>query len=487
MHPANVCPLSSFSSLSPNATPRSLNLALLAAAIAFIVLGLFKTQSTENLIAYLIIVSFAVVPCVLWVRARAVGIPILPVISALFIIYYAIPILRDQPRFTPSEVLSAAIAVAIFLGSATLAWWQVLVSKRRQVRNVPHEPILQGQQIRRVIFFGLGCGTFYYVALYLEWLTWLGPAFGLVRSVLLTPTTVACFMLGHARARGLLRGQKWALAVAGFAVIILLSGVSLFLVGAINLTMAAVFGYVITSKRIPWVLLVAAASVVMVLHAGKDEMRQKYWSPRTTDLRADTTISKMPEMMVEWVGAGLRKINSDRKYESAIERASLLSLLMRVQHMTPDYVPYLDGASYALLPGMLVPRFLDPHKTISGAAMIMLNIRYGFQTVAGTKTTAIGWGLIAEAIANFGYFGVVGIGILIGIVSGLFQRWSIDTQVLSLPSLLAIVAMLQFVNIEADLANLITSLWQAIAITWVLLKFFGLFSTQQHGLPDRAR
>jgi hypothetical protein len=473
-------------SLSAVTVPHNLTRVLLVGGVILIVLGLFNAQTTEGLISYLLIVSAAVVPCVLWVRARAPGIPIFPVVSALSIIYYAVPILRDQPGFTPSEIMSAAMAVALFLGSATLVWCLVLPSKGRQSRNVTHEPVFQGQQIQRVIFFGLACGTIYYVTLYVGWLTWLGPAFGLARSALLTPATIACFMLGHARARGLLRGQMWALAVAGFVIVVLLSCASLFLVGAINLSIAAVFGYTITSKRIPWVMLLAAASVVMVFNAGKGEIRQKYWWPRTNNLRAEVTLSKMPELMAEWAEAGLKKVFSGSNYASAIDRASLLSLLMRVQHMTPDYVPYLDGASYALLPGMLVPRFLNPDKAISNAAAVELNIRYGFQTLKGTKDTAIGWGLIAEAIANFGYLGVVGIGILVGILSGSLQRWSVDTGVLSLPSLIAILAMMQFVNVEADLGNLTTSLWQAIAIAWVLFKCIGQLSKQQRVLPHRA-
>jgi hypothetical protein len=46
--------------------------------------------------------------------------------------------------------------------------------------------------------------------------------------------------------------------------------------------------------------------------------------------------------------------------------------------------------------------------------------------------------------------------------------------------------MMQFVNVEADLGNLTTSLWQAIAIAWVLFKCIGQLSKQQRVLPHRA-
>ena len=65
--------------------------------------------------------------------------------------------------------------------------------------------------------------------------------------------------------------------------------------------LAAVLGYVITNKRIPWKLLSAALPIIIVLHAGKESMREKYWIPGTnTD--AQISLSDMPAMMVEWVG-----------------------------------------------------------------------------------------------------------------------------------------------------------------------------------------
>ena len=46
-------------------------------------------------------------------------------------------------------------------------------------------------------------------------LSWLGTSVGLVRSVVLTLTSIACYLLGCARASGLLVGDRWALALAG--------------------------------------------------------------------------------------------------------------------------------------------------------------------------------------------------------------------------------------------------------------------------------
>ena len=59
---------------------------------------------------------------------------------------------------------------------------------------------------------------------------------------------------------------------------------------------------------------------------------------------------------------------------------------------------------------MLVPRFINPEKQVSQYGMSLLNIRYGLQTQEETQKTAIGWGLLTESFANFGYLGVIGVG-----------------------------------------------------------------------------
>src|SRR5262245_14600840 len=115
--------------------------------------------------------------------------------------------------------------------------------------------------------------------------------------------------------------------------------------------------------------------------------------------------------MAEWVETGLARITSGDHYSSSIERASLLPMLIRVQRLAPNDVPFREGEAYALLPGMLVPRFLEPDKIASQGSMNILNIRFGLQSVEEANKTAIGWGLIAEAYANFGYLGVIGVGL----------------------------------------------------------------------------
>jgi hypothetical protein len=452
--------------------PQSIALLLVASFI----LGMFLTDSTDELIAYLLITIVSGGPAAVWIASGTNGVPVMAGTSILYFIYYGIPILRKSAvleQYASVEILSAAVTVTLFLVAAGVAWGLVVFGRGHQHRDLT-PTLISDRQLERIIAVGLALGIIFFLALYSGWLSELGSFFGFVRSISLTIAAVACFMLGHARAKGSLRGWHWALALAGLGILIVLSWISLFLVGGITFCLGAMLGYTITCRRIPWVFLMVATAAVIVLHAGKDEMRSKYWM-KGQNFGGDISVLQAPGIMGEWVGNGVSAITSSEYYESAIDRASLLYLLLHVQRLTPDYIPLLEGESYTYLPEMLVPRFISPDKISSQTAMNMLNVHFGFQTVEGTQKTAMGWGLIAEAYANFGRIGVAGVGFLLGLLTGFVERWSVGAPLISLPGLAAVAVLMQLTNMEGEAAGLMTSLFQsmlAISIYYALSEFF---------------
>lgn len=327
-------------------------------------------------------------------------------------------------------------------------------------------------------FMGLALGLAYQVALISGALDGLGGFLGLLRSVISTALVVACYFLGVARARGLLRGASWTLAIAGLCGVIALAWSSFFLVTGVAFILAAGLGFIITRKRIPWITVAVVFVVVSILHAGKAEMRAKYWE-RGTNSGGVYSVAQLPDIAAEWVSAGVRERLSGSGGQSAIDRTSLLPLLLRAQRLTPQHIDFLKGDTYALLPGMLVPRFLSPGKTASQAGMDLLNIRYGILSTEGVTSTAVGWGLIAEAWANFGYLGEIGVGLFVGLLAGALSRWSAGASPVSRPTLFAIAAMITLLNLEADLAGLLTSLLQSFAAVLIFLGFFEFLSRRK--------
>ena len=442
-------------------------------------LGILRSGTLAGFLVYSMVVAAALLPALIWIRSGAQGIPVLPAFALLHVFYFALPIVnRDDVVMESSsfEIARAAGTVCLFLAAATLAS-SLFSGKRRRVQ-APQRDVLSEKQMVTFLLVGLGLGVIYHISLMGGALGGLGTWFGLVRSIVTTALVVACFFLGVARARGFLRRARWGIACAGLGTVVGLSWSSLFLVGGATYILAAALGFIITSKRIPWLAVIAVFAVVSLLHAGKAEMRAEYWEHGQNVGRV-SSVTQLPGVAVEWVGAGLKGLTSGAKRGTALDRTALLPLLLRAQLLTPQHIDYLRGETYALLPGMLVPRFLSPNKTKSQAGMDLLNIRYGILTVEGVGSTAVGWGLIAEAWANFGFLGEILIGLLVGVFAGALMRWSAGASAVSRPTLVAIIGMTALLNLEADLAGLIATLFQTIVGVLLFLGIFRVFAPRR--------
>jgi hypothetical protein len=471
-------------SLSLSARRTNLPVAAVIVIALSVVTGMFFTDTSDEMVAYILVTLICAAPIAIWVWGGALGVPVMPAVAGMYFIYYGLPIIRNRAGlsdFGPSEILTGSATVVLFLVAATVAWWPIVTRARASSDNAAS--LISGKWLNRIIFLGLAMGVFFHMSVFSGYFELLGPFFGVLRSVMLSFAVSACFMLGHARALGTLRGQQWVLAIVCVSALILSAWLSFFLIGGALYCLSTVLGYFITSKRVPWRILSAALVVIIIFHAGKDQMREKYWI-RDLNYSATVSLLDMPKIMGEWVGEGLTAVFSNEGYASALDRASLFALLLQVQRLVPDYVPFLNGASYALMPEMLVPRFLDPDKISSQAAMSMLNVSIGFQTDEGASKTSIGWGLLAEAYYNFGHLGVIGIGFLFGLFCGFLERWTIGAQLFSLPCLIAISALMQLINMELDAAGVATAMFQSVAsvsIVFLLIKLLGKKKRFRHG------
>ena len=222
-------------------------------------------------IAYMCITIPVLVAPFLWVSSGAFGIPVLPVISALSYLYYALPLLSGNTLavYRPEDLVWAALSVGLFLTAASLAAWPFMgdgrgrkklptirvPGKARLIRTRSVNNLATNDELYRLIFIGLAAGILYYMAIASGVASYLGTTIGVVRSVAVTLTSLACYLTGFARGAGLLTGRRWFAALAGFLLVTALSMSGLFLVGgAINIA-AALLGYVLAAKRIPWIML----------------------------------------------------------------------------------------------------------------------------------------------------------------------------------------------------------------------------------------
>jgi hypothetical protein len=113
------------------------------------------------------------------------------------------------------------------------------------------------------------------------------------------------------------------------------------------------------------------------------------------------------------------------------------------------------------MPSMLVPRVINPNRSPTQIVMNLLDVRYGFLSVEQTKVTAVGVNMVPEAFANFGYLGVLFIGLIFGGFTGYFTSLSIGRSATALPTLLAIATTLAVIDMEADLSYLASVIFQS--------------------------
>ena len=464
---------------------RNIRQGLTLFVVVLAVYGGFKTDNANLFVAYFGIVLIAALPLYLWIGKGMLGIPVLPAVAIVHILYYAIPMLKQQEQlayYDLDDKVQAAYTVSLFLLSASIVYSKQISSVFLNANSNGFNSF--DTQLKQLALIGIAAGVLFWIALISGWISWLGSFYGVVRSVFFTLILVSCYCLGVARGKGILQGADWRFALACLVLIVLLSWSSLFLVLGLLDLLTFTLGLIITSRRIPWTPLIIGLVIVSVLHAGKEEMRDRYWGTGSSGV---SSVLQIPSFFIEWFGTGLTAMAKGSEGQSLTDRASLLNMLLQAQVKTPALIDYLYGETYALLPPMLVPRFINPDKPVSQAAMNLLNIRYGLMTEEGTQSTAIGWGLIAEAWVNFGYFGVISIGALVGYFTGALNRWSVGQSALSLPTLYAIAAMTNMSSVEQDLTYLCTILFQSFIAVLIFLSAFKLLLKREKQKLRRSR
>jgi hypothetical protein len=98
-----------------------------------------------------------------------------------------------------------------------------------------------------------------------------------------------------------------------------------------------------------------------------------------------------------------------------------LPFLARVVAMTPDTIPYQNGATYSYLVVAAVPRILWPEKPVAQEANNWFALAYGYLTPGRVGETMVGMPHLVEAYINFGLLGTLPLMALIGCVYALLD------------------------------------------------------------------
>ncbi len=235
------------------------------------------------------------------------------------------------------------------------------------------------------------------------------------------------------------------------------------------------------SGKVPWRFLAAVFVLLSFFSIGKYAMRARYW--RTDEGEAvafSVSVADYPSFYAEWaqtsldetLGNGSKEVISKATDEkTTIESHSLLdrvnnlqNLLFVIEAVETRHIPVLAGATYTLVPKLLIPRILWPDKPRTHEGQVMLNVHFGRQDLTSTFQTYVAWGLLAEAYGNFGPIaGCLILGLALGAGLAWIENFTARKLVISLEGLVAFVIFLSLANsFEMVASVLVTSIEQAI-------------------------
>jgi len=226
--------------------------------------------------------------------------------------------------------------------------------------------------------------------------------------------------------------------------------------------------YVVIHRKIPWVTILLVIVATFFLQVGKNEFRAVYWSAEASDDPLERAQFWLNASASSWMDSLQSRGESDssKLASRTLERASLLSQVAHVLELTPSQVPFQGGQTYSYLPVALIPRFLWPDKPGVNVANRYYQVAYGLTDLRNLDSVSIAVGSMAEGYINFGWFGVVGIMVGIGMMLKVYQGFCTADQANTLILAIAVALLPQLVTVESQLGQYIAGLIQQILLTF---------------------
>jgi hypothetical protein len=384
---------------------------LLASSILVMLLGLF--------------------PLYLWVIGSSHGLPIWPAFAGYTGLSSALPVIQSSASlltYSSTAIFTGLLTMGLFLMLGTVVW---LATTSRTPRPPKTVLMLGSKSTIQSLLVCLGIGLLFNANTVAGWFQFPGNSMQVARGIASGLGFFGCFALAYLHGSGHLQRSVIFAYITMACLMVAFSLTGLLLANAVAPVTLALIGFTLGAGRVPWKSLLVLFVVMAVLHPGKYPMRKIY--EENPEQQWSLGIMQMPAFYSEWVSYGLESLGgvsgvlrATAKEEEApstvFERAGTLHMLLLVQDKSPNEVPFLDGMTYAPIPYLLLPRFLAPDKGVSHAGNILLSVNYGLQDIEGTRSTSIGWNLVAEAYANFGYAGVLAIAVFMGLLYGTVSR-----------------------------------------------------------------
>lgn len=420
--------------------------------------------------ASLAMLILGALPMIRWIGHSERTYPIIEFMLLTTVPFYALPLMTghaETQRYAESTLLQAALVVITFQLSCIVG--RKLASRNyrprvRQGQSFWCSEILPETRMRFTAYTLILNTVWLFLSSFTPWFT--GDLQGSFRAVFFGIGIISAFVQARLWASGMLNPYEKTLFWVNLTLQVTLTFISLLLINGIGLLLTALAGYFTVARRVPWLPCVILLPILAVLHNGKGEMRKVYWSETGGDQRADN----VPAYFAQWFEYGLPggegtsddpDAEKDQLTYGLVRRASLFQMVCVVVKQVPEQRAFLFPESYTLIPALFVPRPLWPDRPSPHETVTLLSVEMGVLTAEQAKFTSVGFGMLSEAYANYGFICVGVLGFIFGYLLRMLAISTLDCATLSIPGLLRILCVVWCFSAETTLAVWISSLYQA--------------------------
>ena len=438
---------------------------------ALVAFGTLDQYNPVLIAAGFVVALIGLWPLYLWLLGASHGLPIWPAFAAYLGALSALPVLQGSKTiqmYSHDAVLVSLGTVGGFLILGSVIWVSLTSSPSQPPKKVL---MLESGTAVRSLFWCLAAGLLFSANSTAGWISFPGNTMQVARGITGGLAYLGTFALAYFHGAGFLKKPQVLLYLSMLVLLVLYSITGLLLAPSIPFLALALIGFSLGSGRLPVLGVICAFFAFAILHTGKYEMRAIYYNVDGTQKSLPSGIAGLPLFYAEWVSFGLQSLGglggviSAEKEEDApssvFDRAGNLHNLLLVQDKSPNQVPFLNGITYETIPMMLLPRFLLPDKAISHAGNIILSVNYGVVDVEASRSVSIGWSLIAEAYANFGYLGVFMLAVFLSVLYSYMTRLTSGVPITSFRFVAGLVVLAGITN-ENSLGVFITMQFQGV-------------------------
>lgn len=464
----------------------------LTTVLALVTLGLWFKQHPGTLCFGLVSAGTLAV-LQLW-RLHGVGLPILPMLAFQILLAYGLPVVvsNDSVMGYPEAYMTRAGMEILTFCCAMAAAWRFGLHVFTHSSRVCYA--LQGfedKSPRRLsqLGFGLSVGATLFLLLrsagVLEVFFRMLPAgTNSIVTVVVAGASACGFFLGAMMVgKGSLSRLQRVIFWVMFALNCYISASGFLLSTTTTVVFSVLIGLFWGTGRVPWRFLTLVIGLLAFFNAGKTEMRERYWRQTASDRSPQIAFTEMLSVYHEWTITSYEALSgaedtrhrasahslttagaATKSGQSLFDRINnLQNILFVIASMERDQRPPLDGATYSLIPPLLLPRILWPDKPRTHEGQVLLNVHFGRQDLNSTFQTYVAWGLQAEAYGNFGPLkGNILLGLVIGLLFAGVERYISRKLLLSMEGFLGFTLFLGMANSYEMVASvLVTSIFQS--------------------------